>query len=265
MNPPELIDTHAHLTDERLIADVAGILQRAHAAGVGGVVTVGTEVESSREAVRLTERFPQLRASVGIHPHSASTADDAAWEQLRELALHPRVVALGETGLDFHYDFAPRAVQRAVFERHLEWSRESGLPVVVHCREAEPELAAMLRAAGRGTTGVLHSFNGDAALLEQALEIGWYASFSGMITFRKWSGAALLRAVPADRVLVETDSPYLAPVPFRGRTNEPAWVAQVALRAAELRGEDPWEFAAATRRNAQRFFSLEDSPPSPAA
>jgi TatD DNase family protein len=164
-------------------------------------------------------------------------------------------VAIGETGLDYHYDFSPRQAQRTSFARHLELARETGLPVIVHSREADDDLRAILREAGRGTAGVLHSFSSGRELLEEALALGWYASFSGMITFKKFDGLDFVRMVPADRIMVETDTPYLAPVPHRGKTNEPSFVVHTARRAAEIRGEDPAEFCARTLENTHRFYS----------
>jgi TatD DNase family protein len=175
--------------------------------------------------------------------------------RVRELLAHPRVVAVGETGLDYHYDFSPRDVQRESFAAHLELARETGLPIVVHAREADDDLRAVLREAGRGTVGILHSFSSGRALLEDALAMGWYAGFSGMITFKKYEGADFVRMVPPDRILVETDTPYLAPVPHRGKTNEPSFVPHVALKAAEMRGEDAEELAARTLENTRRFYA----------
>jgi TatD DNase family protein len=166
------------------------------------------------------------------------------------------VVAIGETGLDYHYDNSPRDRQRASLAAHLEMGRRLTLPVVVHCREADDDLSTLLRSSGGGTTGVLHCFSSGRALLEQALGMGWYVSFAGMITFSKYADADLIRLVPVDRILVETDSPYLSPVPLRGRRNEPAHVVHTARRAAELRGEEPEEFIAHTVRNARALFKL---------
>ena len=251
-----LIDTHAHLADERLLADVDGVVERARAAAVETIVAIATGVEDARVVVALAERFPGVYATAGIHPHAASTATDEAFAAVRALLDHPRVVAIGEAGLDYHYDFAPRDVQRASFQRHLALGRESGLPVIVHAREADEDLRALLREGGAGTRGVLHSFSSGADLLEDALALGWYASFSGMVTFKNFAAADLLRRVPADRILVETDAPYLAPVPHRGKTNEPAFVAHTARVAAMLRGEDPEEFAARTTANARALFGV---------
>lgn len=255
MSPTVVIDSHCHLTDERLFPDVEGILERARAAGVEAVVTIGTHREDWARVVELAARFPEVHAVAGVHPHTADQATEAVLAELRELALGRRIVALGETGLDYFYDNAPREAQRASFLRHLELARETGLPVVVHTRSADADTAAVI-ADAPGVTGVLHCFSGGRALLETALEAGWYVSFAGMITFKKYEDAELVRAVPADRILVETDAPYLAPIPFRGRTNEPAFVVHTARKAAEIRGEDPAEFAAAAARNARAFYRL---------
>lgn len=224
------------------------------------VITIGTTLSDSQIAVQLAERLPGVWASVGIHPHAADTADEAALGEIERLARSHRVVAIGETGLDYHYDNAPRDRQRAAFAAHLELGRSLGLPVVVHCREADDDLRTLLRSSGAGTAGVLHCFAGGRALLDEALGMGWYISFAGMITFPKYADADLLRAVPTDRILVETDSPYLSPVPLRGRRNEPAHVVHTARRAAELRDEeDADEFVAQTARNARTLFRLPAS------
>lgn len=252
-----MIDSHCHLTDERLFPDVEGVLERARSAGVETVVTIGTYPDSSRAAVELAGRLPGVYATVGIHPHAADQASEAAFSEIRELIREPRVVGLGETGLDYFYDNSPRAAQRESFLRHLELARETGLPVVVHSRSADDDLRSILADEARGTVGVLHCFASGRAELDAALEAGWYISFSGMITFKKYEGAELVRAVPSDRILVETDAPYLAPVPYRGKTNEPAFVAFTAARAAGMRGEDPAEFAAVTAQNARAFYRLD--------
>ncbi len=251
-----LIDTHAHLADERILPHVDEVVERARAAGVDTIVAIATGADDAWVVAGLAGRFPGVYATAGIHPHAAATADEDAFAVVRELLALPRVVAIGEAGLDYHYDFAPRERQRESFLRHLELGRETGLPVIVHAREADEDLRALLREAGAGTRGVLHSFSSGRALLEDALALGWYASFSGMVTFKKYEGADLLRMVPPDRVLVETDSPYLAPVPHRGKTNEPAFVAATARVAAQLRHEDPDEFAARTTVNAKALFGL---------
>jgi TatD DNase family protein len=251
-----MIDSHAHLADERLYPDVEGVVSRARDAGVHTIVTIGTRPDDWRETLEVARRFPEVCATLGIHPHAANLASEETLARLRELLCQPKVVGIGETGLDYFYDNSPRQAQRASFLRHLELARETGLPVVVHSRSADDDLRDILSDA-RDVRGVLHCFAGGRALLERALEVGWYISFSGLITFKKYEDQELVRAVPGDRVLVETDSPYLAPVPHRGKTNEPAFVPLVAARAAEIRGEDPAEFAAAAARNTRALYRLE--------
>ncbi len=252
-----LIDSHAHLTDERLANDAEAVIDRAREAGVAAVVTIGSDLEDSRGAIALVERFSGVYASVGIHPHAAARADEETFAEIEALARSRNVVAVGETGLDYYYDHSPRETQRSAFLRHLELARRLDLPVVVHSRDADEDLSAVLKEGGHEVRGVLHCFTGGRALLEAALAAGWYISFSGLITFRNFADAELLRAVPQDRFLVETDSPYLAPVPHRGKRNEPAHVVLVAQRAAELRGEEVAAFAATTMANTRRFYRLE--------
>lgn len=250
-----LVDTHAHLTDARFADDVDEVVERARAAGVRWLVSIASDVDDALRAIALSERLPEVYATAGIHPHAASGATDGAFDRLHRLAGNPRVVAIGETGLDFHYDNSPRAEQIESFERHLALAAEVDLPVVVHARSADAEVRAAIEAAG-WRRGVLHCFSGGDDLLEAALGLGWYISFAGMVTFPNWTGAEQLRSVPIDRLLVETDSPYLAPVPHRGRRNEPAHVGRVVERVAELRGEDVSSMAAATTTNAARFYGL---------
>lgn len=252
----QLIDSHAHLADERLHPDADAVVERARAAGVVAIITVATDEDDADAVIELAEHYTDVYATAGIHPHGAAHADAEALDRLRQRARHPQVVALGETGLDYHYDHSPREQQRTVFTAHLEIARETDLPVIVHARDADDDLVAILRSHGVGTRGVLHSFSSGEALLDTALEIGWYISFSGMITFKKFERMETVRRVPEDRILVETDSPYLAPVPNRGRTNEPAFVAWVARRAAEIRGVDAADFAARTVANTRTLFAL---------
>jgi TatD DNase family protein len=251
----QLIDSHAHLTDERFDAEVDGVLERALAAGVGAVVSIASDLEDSERTVAFAGQSTHVYASVGIHPHAADSASEQSWVRLRELAALPRVVGIGETGLDFHYDNSPRSIQIEVFARQLELAREMDLPVVVHAREADDEVIRVIRASAWGR-GVLHCFSSGRQLLEEALALGWYVSFAGMITFPKWDGAELLRAVPDDRLLIETDSPYLAPVPHRGKRNEPAFVRLVADRAAEIRGVESGTLRLLTTANAIELFRL---------
>ena len=249
-----MFDSHCHLTDERFADDLDAVLQRAWAAGLVGLVTVASDVDDAREACALARRDPRIRSTAGIHPHAAEAAHDDHFDVIREIATHPEVVAIGETGLDFHYDNSPRETQRRIFDRHLALAADARLPVVVHSRSADDDTAAMIRNAG--VIGVLHCFTGGRALFDTAMDAGWYISFAGLITFRNFDNAELLRAAPSDRLLLETDSPYLAPVPHRGQRNEPAFVVDTCRVAAALRNEDPATTAAAATAAAFRFYGF---------
>lgn len=252
----ELFDSHCHLTDAAFRDDREAVLLRAREAGVTRLVTIASDLEDARRALALARAHGGVWSTAGVHPHHAGAADPDALERVRELAEEPEVVAVGETGLDYHYDHAPREVQRRLFDAHLALSAETGLPVVVHAREADADIAAALRNAPSGVRGVLHCFTGGEAAFAEAMARGWWVSFSGIATFRSFAVADLLREVPADRLLVETDAPYLAPVPHRGRRNEPAFVRQVAEGVAAHLGEAPESVAARTTANALRFYGL---------
>jgi len=252
-------DSHCHLTDERFSAEDTpdAAVARALEAGVVGLVTIGVGPEDAAAALDIAERHAGVWSSAGVHPHDAAGADAAVLERIRELARRPKCVAIGEIGLDYHYDNSPREAQRRVFRQQLELAAELGLPVAIHSREADADTAALLGdAASAGVVGVLHCFSGEARLLEAALAAGWYISFAGVVTFRKYDAQALLRAVPAERLLVETDAPYLAPVPQRGKRNEPAFVPFVAAGVAAIRGEDPAAVGRYTTENARRFYGI---------
>jgi TatD DNase family protein len=246
-----LVDSHTHLDDPRFDADREDAIARARAAGVTRMVAIGTgQGPPDLEAgLRLAARHDSVYATVGVHPHDASKATFA---EFARLTARPKVVAIGEIGLDYHYDFSPRPVQREVFARQLAFAAERGLPVVIHTREAWEDTLAMLR--GRGLTGVFHCFGGDESRAREALDIGFYLGFGGVLTFPKAEEARrAARFAPEDRLLVETDCPYLAPVPHRGRRNEPAFVVEVARRLALERGR-PWEeIAETTTRNFDRL------------
>jgi TatD DNase family protein len=254
-----MVDTHCHLTDERFREDLSDTLARAWAAGLSGIVTVASDAADAEAALAIAALDPRIRCTAGVHPHNAAAAGADDMIRVRELLLEPDVVAIGETGLDFHYDNSPRAVQRRLFDEHLQVAGDTARPVVVHSRSADAETAAMIRASG-GVRGVLHCFTGGAVLFDAAMEADWFISFAGLITFRNFDNRDLLRAVPADRLLLETDSPYLAPVPHRGRRNEPAYVVETCRTAAALRGEDEAGLAAQTTSNARAFYGLADAP-----
>jgi TatD DNase family protein len=250
-----LIDSHAHLTSEKFADEIDAVIQRALEAGIEAIVTISSGADEGRSAIALAERYSGVFATVGIHPHSAEEWDVTTRDALAALACHERVVGIGEAGLDFFYDNAPRDIQIPVFDEQLALARELDLPIVVHSRSADQETIEAIRRSG-WHRGILHCFSGGPDLLRAALDAGWYISFAGMITFPRWDLADLLRIVPADRLLVETDSPYLAPVPFRGKRNEPAHVRVTAEKAAELRGVDPAELFATTTENARAIYRL---------
>ncbi len=255
-----LVDTHCHLADPKLRIDLAAILARAREAGLRMMVAVGAigSIETDRETVAIAERNADVYAAVGVHPHDARDCDDDRIEQLRDLARSPRVVAIGETGLDFHYMHSPVEAQEAALRRQLELAAEVNRPIVIHCRDAEARLAAIVREVGmppRG--GVIHCFTGDVAAAREFLALGFHISFSGILTFK--SAATLREAapiVPAERLLAETDAPYLAPEPYRGKRNEPAFVARTFEVLARLRNCDCDAMAAQIAANASHLFQI---------
>jgi TatD DNase family protein len=245
-----LVDTHCHLDDPKFDHDREQALERALAAGVTRLMAIGTgngppDLEA---AIRLAERYPAMYATIGVHPHDASKATGDTFARLRDLAAHPKVLAFGEIGLDYHYDFSPRDVQRAVFERQLALAAEARKPIVIHTREAWEDTLAGVTSLPYG--GIMHCFTGDAAQARQALDRGFHLSFGGVLTFPKAEALReAARIAPDDRILVETDCPYLAPVPHRGKRNEPAFVVETARRLAEVRGTTPENIAQLTTRN----------------
>lgn len=282
-----LIDTHCHLTHPRYDEDRLEVLKRARSRGVEGVVSIASDLDDAAALLDLVRQVEAVRdrsaaegrtdsgptgpageggpawlgTTVGVHPHQAGEAPVDLEERLEAfLDTHPSVVAVGECGLDFHYDFTPRARQHEVFQVHLEVAARRALPLVVHCREAEEAMTPLVLEAGRhGVKGVLHCFPGDLDLLEVAMEAGWYVSFTGLVTFRSFDGLEAVRRVPADRYMLETDGPYMAPVPNRGKRNEPGWVPHIRDAVAELRGDSPDDVQRATTRTALGFFAIDPS------
>jgi len=252
-------DSHVHLASEQFTSDVHDVIARARHAGARAIVCIGESPAAAQRAAEIAAQYPNLVSfTVGLHPHDASAWDDGHADAIRALVADG-AVAIGECGLDYHYDHSPRDVQRAVFSAQLELARELDRPVVVHTREADLDTAAMLReAAAEGVRGVLHCFTGSPALADAALECGWLLSFSGVVTFKKFTDDALLRRVPDDRLLVESDAPFLAPVPHRGQRNEPSWVSLTVAKVAAARGVSPEQLGALALRNTRRFFSLAD-------
>lgn len=253
-----LIDTHAHVQVHQFNADRESVIAAAFAAGIGRILVPGIELESSRAAVALASAHPgRIFAAVGTHPHDASTLTAETLAEQRQLAHSPGVVAIGEIGLDYYRDLSPREVQRAALVQQFALARELDLPIILHNRESHADMIAHLRRDGQGLRGVFHCFIGDEAMARDALELGFYVSFAGPVTYPKNTELAEVAAwVPEDRLLVETDSPYLAPQAFRGKRNEPRHVALVARRIAELRGLTPETLSEITTRNAATLFNL---------
>ena len=253
-----LVDAHCHLFDRQFDADRDEVLQRAVAAGVGHVVIIGESRAAAEAALDYAATRAAMSVTAGLHPHEAKEWSPQVEAWLRALCARAttRPCALGEIGLDYHYDHSPRDVQRRVFESQLALAQELDLPVVIHAREADDDLLAALRAFPK-VRAVLHSFSSGIALLEGALALGHWASFSGMATFKNWTLDDAIRLVPSGRLMVETDAPYLAPVPFRGKRNEPAFVKQVAERVAAVRGESFDAVAAHTTAACREFFRFQ--------
>ena len=255
-----LIDTHCHLDAEAFRQDLDEVVQRALDCGIRRMITIGITLQSSEAAIVLANRFDCVSAAVGIHPNYAQEAAPDDWQKIIELSTHPRVVGIGETGLDKYWDFAPLDIQKDYFRRHLAFSRLSGKPFIVHCREAEPEVLELLREDFKKgpLNGLMHSFCGDAAMAAECIEMGMHISFAGMLTFRKSSELReTAKKVPLNRLLVETDSPYLAPHPNRGKRNEPAWVSHTAACLAEIHEISIEELGTVTTQNAERVFAFQ--------
>jgi TatD DNase family protein len=260
-----LVDSHCHLDFENFASDLDAVVARAEAAGVGRIVTISTRVKRHAQVLSLAERFPNVTCSVGTHPHHAHEELDVTAEELIARASHPKVVAIGEAGLDYHYDNSPRDAQEQGFRTHIAAARATQLPLVIHSREADGDMARILEEeSGKGAfPAVLHCFTGGPELARRALALGHSISFTGIVTFKN-SGdlRAIAKDLPPDRFLVETDAPYLAPNPHRGKRNEPAYVAEVAKVLAEVRGVSFEEIA---RQTTENFFKLFSKVPRAAA
>ena len=251
-------DSHAHLGDPAFGDEADALVERARLAGATGIVSIGESLAAAVRAREIAARHPGfVWFTAGVHPHDAADFDAARDVAAIRAEMAAGAVAVGECGLDYHYDHSPRDAQRAAFGAQLALAAELDRPVVVHTREAENDTRAMIEEAGRsGVRGVLHCFTGSHALAEAALAVGWHVSFSGIVTFKRWDDDALLRLVPDDRLLAESDAPYLAPVPHRGRRNEPAWVGHTVARLAAARGQDAAEVGRLVTANAHRFYGL---------
>jgi len=258
-----LADTHAHLDMPQFDADRHTVVQRALESGVGLIVTIATAKPGGRsveQSIELAEKHEHMFVGAGVHPHDARLVDDRYWSVLERWIAHPKVVLWGEIGLDYFYEHSPRAAQRKVFHRQLRLAREHGLPVSIHCRDAWQDLVEILQAEGgeQPCRGVMHSFTGNREQAMDAVARGLLVSFSGMITFRNAEGLRdAARSLPPESIVLETDSPYLAPVPHRGRRNEPAFLAAVAGKIAECRGISLQSLALQTTSNARRLLRLD--------
>lgn len=253
-----LVDSHCHLDFPEFADELDEVVARARAAGIGTMLTINTHVTRFAQVLAVSERFPEVYCTVGIHPHEAGTEPAADVDTLIRLAEHPKVVGFGETGLDYFYDKSPRDRQRDSFRTHIAAARRTGLPVVIHTRDADDDMAAILAdEMGKGAfNGLVHCFSSGPELAEISLKLGLYISVSGIVTFKKAEALqATIAALPLDRLLVETDCPFLAPIPYRGKRNEPAYVTHTAAKLAELKGVSADRLAEATTANFRRLFN----------
>lgn len=251
-----MIDSHSHIYMERYRDDRDAVIARAVAAGVTQLLQVGCHLEDSRAAVALSERVSGIYASIGVHPHAATSVTPAVLDALQALTHHPKVVAWGEIGLDFYYDNSPREIQKAAFEAQLERAGPCDLPVVIHTRDAEPDTLDILRRHPLARGGHVHCFTGTPEMAETLLELGFYIGFTGIVSFKNADNVrAALRRVPLERLLIETDSPFLAPTPYRGKRNEPAFVVHVAESVADVKGVPVADIAAHSSRNFYRLYA----------
>jgi TatD DNase family protein len=258
-----LVDSHCHLDFPDFADELDALVARAAAAGIGRIVTIGTRVRRHDQVLAIAERFSAVFCSVGTHPHNAHEEPDVTASELVARAAHPKVVAIGEAGLDYHYDFSPRAAQEQGLRTHVAAARESGLPLVIHCRNADADMARILteEAAKGSFRAVLHCFTGSRELAFAGVALGCYVSFSGILTFKKSDELrAIAATLPAERLLVETDAPYLAPGPYRGKRNEPAYTVETVKVLAEVRGVSTEEIARQTTDNFFRLFAKVPQP-----
>lgn len=252
-----LFDSHAHLDDNRFDNDRTETIERVFASGISGILNAGACMASSAQSVVLAEQYPLIYAAVGIHPHSAKDACEKDYSQLLAWSRHAKVVAIGEIGLDYYHNLSPRDVQQTVFIRQIDIARQAGLPIIIHDRDAHGDITRIIKEHAPGVIGVLHCFSGSMEMARDFLKLGFYLSIAGPVTFK--NAAKLLdivKEVPLERLLIETDCPYLTPEPYRGRRNDPTHVRLVAEKIAELRGVDLETIAKATAANARRLFGI---------
>lgn len=262
----QIIDSHCHLDFDNFEEDIDAVVERAREAGVCRMVTICTKVSAFERVLYVAKRYDDVFCSVGVHPHEAEREGNVTLDRLLELSRHPKVVGVGESGLDYYYDNSPMDAQKTSFRTHIDAARETGLPLIVHSRDADDDMAEMLEAGARegAYAGVLHCFTAGPELAARAVDIGFYVSLAGIITFKNSESIReTVRDVPMDRLLVETDAPYLAPVPMRGKRNEPAFVRYTHEVLAQVKGVTVDEMAKATTKNFLRLFSKVPPPPEP--
>lgn len=252
-----LFDSHAHIDDEKFDIDRDQVIQRAIENGITGIINVGACMASSARSIALAEKYEGVYAAVGIHPHDAQHALDANYDQLIQWATLDKVVAIGEIGLDYYYDFSPRDVQRSVFIRQLDVARQTDKPFIIHDRDAHGDVLDILKKEAKGLNGVLHCFSGSLEMAYEVIKMGYYISIAGPVTFKNAAKLPeIVAKIPLERLLVETDSPYLTPQPYRGKRNEPAYVKLVAQQVASLRGMELDDLAKATSENVRNLFKI---------
>ena len=252
-----LFDSHAHIHDEKFDTDREQVIKRALENGVTGIINVGTCMATSARAVALAEQYESIYAAVGIHPHDAEGALETDYEQLAAWSKQDKVVAIGEIGLDYHYDLSPREIQRAVFVRQIDVARQMKMPFIIHDRDAHRDIMDIIRREAKGLSGVLHCFSGSLEMAKEVIKLGFYISIAGPVTFKNAAKLPeIVASVPLERLLVETDSPYLTPHPHRGKRNEPAYVRIVAEQVANLRGIELSDLAQITSDNVKKLFKI---------
>lgn len=254
-----LFDSHAHLTDNRFDSDRKDVIEKAIQAGISAIINPGACMKSSEASVELSKEYDLIYAAVGIHPHDAKEAKEADYDKLRcWLQNEPKVIAVGEIGLDYYYDFSPKDVQREVFIRQLQLAKETGLPVIIHNRDSHADMMEILRREARGVKGVLHCYSGSVEMARELLQMGFYLSFAGPLTYKNAAKLPdVVKEVPLERILIETDCPYLTPQPYRGKRNEPSYVRFVAEKIAELKGKSWQEVAETTKENTLLLFNIK--------
>ncbi len=252
-----LFDSHAHIDNKRFDSDRDEVLARARENGVTGIINAGACIPSSALSIELAEKYPEVYAAVGVHPHDAKDIKDEDYEQLADWSQHPKVVAIGEIGLDYYYDYSPRDIQKEVFIRQIDIARQMRLPIIIHDRDAHGDVMEIVKKEAKGLTGVFHCFSGSMEMARECLALGFYIAVGGSVTFKNAAKLpAIAASVPLDRLLFETDCPYLTPQPYRGRRNEPAYVRIVAEYVAKLREMELSALAEATTANVKRLFQI---------